>query len=285
MKFILTKLFWGLFRYFLSDEQYARIRYRLELDKWPDLENPQTFTEKNEFIKLYQRNELRKKIADRIKVREYVAEKVGEDHLIPLIGNYSELTPDIWENLPSQFVLKANHGCAMLKIVRDKEQADYHKIYRQTEEWKNTDYSKIGREWVYEGLPRTILAEELLLDSSNSIPEDFKFFCFHGRVEIIQIDFDRFGNQRRNLYDRNFNRIEARLLYPNYEKAVEKPDNLDKAIEIAERLSADFTFIRVDLYLLENEVYFGELTNYPGNGFKAFEPNTMNYKIGKLLKL
>ena len=285
MKFILTKLFWGLFRYFLSDEQYARIRYRLELDEWPDLENPQTFTEKIQYIKLYQRNELRKKIADRIKVREYVAEKVGEDHLIPLIGNYSELTPDIWEKLPSQFVLKANHGCAMLKIVRDKEQADYQKIYRQTEEWKNTDYSKIGREWVYEGLPRTILAEELLLDSSNSIPEDFKFFCFHGRVEIIQIDFDRFGNQRRNLYDRNFNRIEARLLYPNYEKAVEKPDNLDKAIEIAERLSADFNFIRVDLYLLENEVYFGELTNYPGNGFKAFEPNTMNYKIGKLLKL
>jgi len=285
MKFILTKLFWGFFRYFLSDEQYARIRYRLELDEWPDLENPQAFTEKIQYIKLYQRNELRKKIADRIKVREYVAEKVGEDHLIPLIGNYSELTPDIWENLPSQFVLKANHGCAMLKIVRDKEQADYHKIYRQTEEWKNTDYYKIGREWVYEGLPRTILAEELLLDSSNSIPEDFKFFCFHGRVEIIQIDFDRFGNQRRNLYDRNFNRIEARLLYPNYEKAVEKPDNLDKAIEIAERLSADFNFIRVDLYLLENEVYFGELTNYPGNGFKAFEPNTLNYKIGKLLKL
>ena len=285
MKFILTKLFWGLFRYFLSDEQYARIRYRLELDEWPDLENPQTFTEKIQYIKLYQRNELRKKIADRIKVREYVAEKVGEDHLIPLIGNYSELTPDIWEKLPSQFVLKANHGCAMLKIVRDKEQADYHKIYRQTEEWKNTDYYKIGREWVYEGLPRTILAEELLLDSSNSIPEDFKFFCFHGRVEILQIDFDRFGNQRRNLYDRNFNRIEATLLYPNYEKAVEKPDNLDKAIEIAERLSADFNFLRVDLYLLENEVYFGELTNYPGNGFKAFEPNTMNYKIGKLLKL
>src|SRR6056297_2026335 len=115
MKFILTKLFWGFFRYFLSDEQYARIRYRLELDEWPDLENPQTFTEKIQYIKLYQRNELRKKIADRIKVREYVAEKVGEDHLIPLIGNYSELTPDIWEKLPSQFVLKANHGCAMLK--------------------------------------------------------------------------------------------------------------------------------------------------------------------------
>lgn len=269
----------------MSDEQYARFRYWLELDEWPDLENPQTFTEKIQYIKLYQRNELRKKVADRIKARDYVSQRVGEDHLIPLIGNYNELTPDVWDKLPTQFVLKANHGCEMLKIIRDKYQSDYNNVYRQTEEWKNTDYSKIGREWVYEDLPRTILAEKLLLDSGNSIPEDYKFFCFHGQVKIIQIDFDRFGNQRRNLYNRNFNRIDARLLYPNYNKPVEKPENLRNAIEIAEILSAEFNFIRVDLYLMENKIYFGELTNYPGNGFKPFEPRAMNYEIGKLLNL
>ncbi|MGK7371059.1 MAG: ATP-grasp fold amidoligase family protein [Candidatus Halalkalibacterium sp. M3_1C_030] len=285
MKFILSKIFWGFLRHLLSDKQYALYRYWLELDEWPDLENPQTFTEKIQYIKLYQRNELRERVADRIKVRTYVADKIGKDHLIPLLGNFQEITRDVWQELPNQFVLKANHGCGMLEIVRDKNQADYDEIYRNTENWKETDYSKIGREWVYEGLPRTILAEKLLLDSGNSIPVDYKFFCFHGSVKIIQIDFDRFSDQRRNLYDREFNRLDARLLYPNYDKPVEKPDKLDKAIEISELLSADFNFIRVDLYLMENNIYFGELTNYPGNGFVPFEPESMNYKIGKLLRL
>lgn len=285
MKFILSKLFWGFFRHFLSDKQYARFRYRLELDEWPDLENPRTFTEKIQYIKLYQRNQLRRKIADRIKVRKFVSERVGNKHLIPLLGNFKELTRNVWQELPEQFVLKANHGCGMLEIVKDKRTVDYETIFRETEKWKETDYSKIGREWVYKDLPRTIVAEDLLLTENNSIPEDFKFFCFHGNVKIIQIDFNRFGDQKRNLYDRDFNPIEATLLYPNYDKPVEKPDNLERAIELAEALSSDFNFIRVDLYLLKKMVYFGELTNYPGNGFVPFKPCDMNYKIGKLINL
>ncbi len=285
MKFILSKLFWGLFRHFLSDEQYARFRYWLEFDKSLNLENPRTFSEKIQYIKLYERTELRKLIADRMKVREFVMERVGDDHLIPLIGNYEELTRDVWKELPSQFVLKANHGCGMLEIVRKKNNAKYDKIYRETEEWKRTDYSRIGREWVYKDLPRTILAEQLLLNSNNSIPEDYKFFCFHGQVKIIQIDFNRFGDQRRNLYDRNFNRVDATLLYPNYDQPVNKPDNLKQAIEIAETLSGDFNFIRVDLYLMGNNIYFGELTNYPGNGFVDFSPESVAKQIGSYLSL
>ena len=285
MKFILSKLFWGFFRHFLSDEQYARFRYWLEFDKSLNLDNPSTFSEKIQYIKLNERTELRKRIADRMKVRDFVAERIGENHLIPLIGNYKELTRDIWEELPSQFVLKANHGCGMLKIIREKNDAQYDNIYRQTEEWKGTDYSKIGREWVYKDLPRTILAEKLLLNSKNSIPEDYKFFCFHGQVKIIQIDFNRFGDQRRNLYDRNFNRLDATLLYPNYDQPVNKPGNLEQAIELAEALSSGLNFIRVDLYLMENNIYFGELTNYPGNGFVDFSPEAVAKEVGSFLNL
>lgn len=285
MKFILSKLFWGFFRYFLSDKQYARFRYWLELDKCPDLENPRTFSEKIQYIKLQERIELRKRIADRMKVREYVSERIGENHLIPLIGNYKELTPDVWKELPSQFVLKANHGCGMLEIVRQKNNSDYGTIYKKTERWKRTDFYRIGREWVYKDLPRTILAEKLLLNPGNSIPEDYKFFCFHGRVKIIQIDFNRFGDQRRNLYDRNFNRLDATLLYPNYDQPVNKPDNLEQAIEHAETLSSGLNFIRVDLYLMENNIYFGELTNYPGNGFVDFSPEPVAKRVGSFLNL
>lgn len=284
-KTIASKLFWGLFRHFLSDKLYAKVRYRLEMDRPLNLASPKRFTEKIQYIKLYERTNLRQQVADRTQVREYVARKAGEEYLIPLLGVFDELTPENWENLPSQFVLKANHGCGMLEIVKDKDRADYQTVRKKSERWKSTNYYRIGREWVYKDIPRTIVAEKLILDSSGSIPSDYKFFCFDGQVEVIQVDIGRFNDQKRNLYDRNFNRLQAKLLYPNFEGSPDKPARLDEAIDVAEKLSAGFNFIRVDLYVLENHVYFGELTNYPGNGFIPFEPDEMEYKMGSLLKL
>jgi len=285
IKWPIRKLFWGVFRNFLTDKQYAQLRYWLELDRFIDLQNPQRFTKKIQYIKLYQRRDLRKKIANRQEVRKYVSEKIGDKFLIPLVGVYETLTPKIWESLPDKFVLKANHGCGMFHIVLNKDEENYAAVHQKTEEWKNFDYGKFGREWAYQGLPRTIIAEELLLDSNQSIPIDYKFYCFNGRVELIHIHFDRFGDPRRNLYDRNFNRIDAKLLFPNYEGEVKRPQNLEEAIKVAEVLASDLNFVRVDLYLLDDQIYFGELTNYPGNGFIPFEPEAMEYKIGSLLKL
>lgn len=284
-KTALTKLFWVIFRHFLTDRQYAKVRYWLEHDEYLDLQAPKKFTEKIQHLKLFERTKLRQTFANRIAVREYVKKQAGAKYLIPLIGNYQELTLDIWQALPSQFVLKANHGCGMLRIIQDKEQVDFKEVKQQTEQWKQTDYAKFGREWAYEGLPRTIVAEKLLLDNDHTIPKDYKFFCFNGHVELIQIDFDRFGDQRRNLYDRNFNRLPAKLLYPHYSGPVQKPENLSKAIQLAETLSSSLNFVRVDLYLLDDHIYVGELTNYPGNGFVPFEPEEMEYKMGALLEL
>ncbi|SMO66776.1 ATP-grasp fold amidoligase family protein [Fodinibius sediminis] len=282
---LLSKLFWGIFRHMLSDRWYAKVRYWLELNEWPDLEEPEKFTEKIQFIKLYERTPLRRQVADRTKVRNYVAEKVGTDHLIPLMDTFGTLTQKTWDSLPAAFVLKANHGCGMLRIVFDKEEEPYREAYLQTERWKKTDYFKIGREWVYRDLPRTLLAEKLLLNDAKDIPRDYKFFCFEGQVKLIQVDYDRFGNQKRNLFDRHFNRIEGQLLYPPYTGHVRQPNNLEKAISIAETLSADFNFIRVDLYLLDDGVYFGEMTNYPGNGFVPFHPADLERTLGSWISL
>lgn len=283
--FLLSKFFWGVLRHFLPDKEYARVRYRLELDEWPDIEEPKKFTEKIQYIKLYERIDLRKRVADRTKVRDYVAEKAGREHLIPLINTFDALTAPVWESLPPQFVLKANHGCGMIRIVFDKEEQEFEYVQQQTETWKQTNYFNIGREWVYKNLPRTILAEQLLLNADNEIPRDYKFFCFGGEVKLIQIDYDRFGVQKRNLFDRNFNRINGTLLYPPYPGTTRKPENINNAIEVAEKLSADFTFIRIDLYLLNKGIYFGEMTNYPGNGFIPFEPETLEYRVGSWLDL
>lgn len=284
-KWLLKKLFWGVLRHFLTDKLYAKFRYRLELDQSLNLNNPKKFTEKIQYIKLFQYDKLRRKIADRTGVRGYVRQKNADRYLIPLIGTYDELTPKVWQSLPDQFVLKANHGCGMLHISRKKNNEKYAEIYHQTEKWKKFDYAKFGREWAYKDIPRTIVAEKLLLNPSGNIPKDYKFFCFDGRVELIQVDFDRFGQQRRNLYDRDFNQIEGTLLYPNYTEPVKRPRQWDKAITLAEILSEDFNFIRVDLYLMRNHIYFGELTNYPGAGFVPFNPETLELKMGSLLTL
>lgn len=278
--FLLHKLFWGVLRHFLSDRQYIRFRYRLEFGRLPDLENPQTFTEKIQYIKLHRRSALRRLAANRIAVRQYVAEKIGPEHLIPLAGLFDRLTPEAWASLPRRFVLKANHGCGMVKIVTDKQQEDFGEIRDLAASWQRTDYYRFSREWVYKGLPRQILAEELLLTDEGTVPQDYKFFCFHGRAEVIQIDFGRFSRQTRNLYDRDFNLLPANILYKNHPEEVKKPPLLDEAVRIAETLAAEFDFIRVDLYLVDNRVCFGELTNYPGNGFAGFKPESFDKELG-----
>ncbi|MFP8490142.1 ATP-grasp fold amidoligase family protein [Gracilimonas sp. Q87] len=287
LHFLVSKLFWGILIHFVNDYWYAKIRYWLVMDKWGDFHDPVLFTEKIQYIKLYERTKLRKMVADRLKVRNYVLTKVGEEHLIPLLGNYDTLKQKDWNILPDQFVLKANHGCGMVKIITDKTQQSYEHIIALTEKWKNIDYYQIGHEWVYKGLSREIIAETLITDSNNRIPKDWKFFCFHGEVKVIQEDVGRYESEphTRNLYDRNFNKIEAKLLYPPYSGKTQKPELWDLAIEVAESLSSDFNFIRVDLYITQSNVYFGELTNYPGNGFIPFEPRSMEYKIGNLLDL
>lgn len=284
-KKVLGKLFWGLFRHLLSDRRYAQVRYWLEIDRLPDLQNPETFTAKIQWIKLNERTELRKKMANRLAAREYATAKIGEEHLVPLHGIFEELTAEAWQSLPDRFVLKANHGCEMLHIVSDKRNEVFKDIYKKTRQWQQEDYYYIGREWAYKGLPRTILAEQLLLDADGSIPKDYKFFCFNGTVKLIQVDFDRFGEQKRNIYDREFRQIDTKLLYPNYEGEVTRPPKLTKAIELAETLTKEVSFLRVDLYLLNEHIYVGELTNYPGNGFVPFQPQKMERKVGSWLDL
>jgi len=285
LHFIVRKLFWGIFRHILPDKAYANVRYKLERGFFPDLINPVRLTEKIQLLKLFDRNPLRQRVADRIKMRDYVAEKSSSDHLIPILGVYDTFEEEDWRLLPNQFVLKANHGCGFVKIIRDKSSIEFDHIKQITREWQEQDYSTLGREWVYKNLPRSIIAEELLLGESGDIPRDYKFTCIHGRVEFTQVDIGRFNDQKRNLYDRDFNLLDVKLLYPQFKGELEKPAKWDEAVQLAETLAADFDFIRVDLYLVADKIFVGELTNFPGSGFIGFEPDQFDKTLGKKLSL
>ena len=266
----------------LNDYWYAKIRFIKSHGYVPNFKNPRSFSEKINHIKLYKINELREKIVDRIWVREYVKQNAPECKLIKNLWVGKEFTKDIWNSLPQEFVIKGNHGSGMVKVV-DKNIDDFEQIRQLSNLWIKNDYADVGREWFYKKVEPLIIVEEKL-NFNNDIPPDFKFFCFNGKVEIVQVDTERFIKHKRDLYDRGFNIIGVKYIFERGQK-VEKPIKYDEALAIAEKLSKDFDFIRVDLYLLDNAVYFGELTNVPGNGVENFEPKSFDFELGKKLIL
>ncbi len=240
---------------------------------------PRSLSEKINNIKLYNKTPLREKIVDRKWVRNYVANLSNSVKFPALLYSGVVIDPSTFDRLPSRFFMKANHGSGMAMLV-DKKKHTYEKIHNTINLWMSKSYANYGREWFYEKLDKYILIEELLEDDGTS-PPDFKFFCTSGKVVFIQVDLDRFTNHTRNLYWPDFTRISGTLLYPTgYD--FEKPILWDEAIKIAEQLSVDLDFVRVDLYLHNDSIYFGELTNSPGNGFEPFQPREFDFKLGAM---
>lgn len=267
---------------FLPDTTFTKIIFLLKQRMLLRLHNPQTLNEKVTYIKLFSENPLRKLIVDRLKVREYVKSRCPGCELIPILWTGTNFTKDVYDKLPNRFVIKGNHGSQMILFV-DKSKDTLEFVLTKISGWLTLDYYLKGRELVYKNLDRYFIVEEML-EFEHGIPPDFKFHCFDGKVELVQLDLSRFTGHRRNLYDRNFNKLEERLRHKNG-KDMEKPEIFDKAIMIAQSLSSDFSYIRVDLYLIGAKVYFGELTNFPGNGLERFIPRKFDYYLGSKLQI
>jgi len=265
----------------LSDYQIAYIMFIIKHGYIPNFKNPRSLNEKINYIKLYNRNPLRAMVVDRLKVREYVSEKSPRCYLPKIYWSGKSFTKDTWDSLPNEFVLKANHGSKMTLIV-NKSIDDYDTVKLETEAWLKKDYSKFGREWIYENLEKYLIVEEKL-EFNGDIPPDYKFFVCSGKVEMVQLDLDRFSQPSQNIYTKDFQLMDATLFHKKSNEIIEKPKCYDDAVQIAEELAVDFDFIRVDLYLIDDKVYFGELTNTPGNGFRKFNPKELDFELGSKL--
>lgn len=249
-----------------------------------NLKTPASLTEKINWLKLHRKNPAFRKYIDRELVRHYVAQKSPDCLMAKILLKSKSLSEEQWLNLPERFVLKASHGAGMVKIIKNKADTSFEDIQALTEEWLSLDYSKLYREWVYKDLERYILAEEFLSDSSGEIPSDFKFYCLNGIVGFVCVDTGRFSQHQRSLFDRNFNLLDATLTYPKGSQ-IKIPPVYEKAREIAENLASELTFARVDLYLLEGSVYFGEITLIPAAGRLNFSPLEFDMKMGERLDL
>lgn len=271
--------------YCISDYKYTIQRFKKTFGYVPDLKKPKTFNEKLNWRKLYDQRTIFKIFADKMAVRKYVEDKIGNEILIKVLQVVDKARSINYANLPYSFVIKASHGSGWNKIVMNKDILNEKEINDYFKPILKIDYSRFGREWCYKNLTPRLIIEELLIDKNGNLPLDYKFFCFNGIVRFLQVDFDRFDNHTRNLYDPNFNIIKCQLHFPPHVARINPPKNFDYLKSVASRLSKDLDFIRVDLYSINNKIYFGELTCYPGNGFEKFQPAIYDSTFGEYWKV
>ncbi|MDT2848678.1 ATP-grasp fold amidoligase family protein [Vagococcus carniphilus] len=266
----------------LPSKFIVKIQYKMKLGRNLNLQAPKRFTEKIQSYKLSYKNDLLHRCVDKYDVREYVAEKGLTSILVKSFGCYSTFNEIDFEKLPNQFVMKTTNGSQTNIICKNKEELNINKTEIQFKNWLKRDQFIFGREWAYKGLDSKILIEELLVDANSSDIKDYKFLCFNGKPEFIIYDSDRFSGHRRNIYDLNWNKLNVLTDCDQIEETIEKPDKLEELINISKILSADFPFVRVDLYYVNSQIYFGELTFYPWSGYVSFEPDEFDLTLGKL---
>ena len=270
---------------FIPDSLMLKIQYRIKLGRKLNLKNPKRYTEKLQWYKINYRNPIMHKCVDKYGVREYVKDKGLEKILVPLIKKYDSVSDIDWNELPDKFVLKTTHGSGGLNVVicNDKSKLNKRDILKKIKEGDKPFKKRSGgREWAYYGLQPGIVIENLLINKQNPKAgvNDYKIFCYNGQPKYIIVDIDRYIGHKRNFYDINWNKIDVTSDCEQTENKIGKPKNLDRMLEIASKLSENFPFVRVDLYNIEGQIYFGELTFYPWSGYVNFFPDEFDYELG-----
>lgn len=262
-------------------KEYISKKYKIIMGYNMNWNNPQSYTQKIQYSKIYNKDMRRTIYSDKIAVRNYVKNTIGEKYLIPIYGIWDNARKIDFKNLPNEFILKTNHGSATNIIVKDKNNINYCEIISKMNRFQKEDFAYYGFELHYANIRPLIYAEKLLKFDENGI-EDYKFLCFDGKIECFWIDFDRNTNHKRNVYDLNWNLLSwNQWNYGNYKGKVKIPDNFSEMVKIVETLSKDFDHVRVDLYNVKGKIYFGELTFTNGGGFEKLEPIEQDFILGK----
>lgn len=304
-----------------SDRTYLKILFYLKMGQKLNLNNPQTFNEKLQWLKLNDKNPEYTRMVDKVAVKDYVMEKIGREYLIPTLGVWDSVDDIDFDSLPSRFVLKCSHNSGGIVVCKDKNKLDVKKVKVRLKKELNTNYYQLYREWPYKNVPRRILAERLMTDSHNvndSIEyktmssndkvntyfvypsrnneedlkdlRDFKFFCFNGVPYLCQVISNRSTDEKIDFYDMNWHRLIGLIgligLNEHIHNSVSEincPISFIKMKKIAVALSQNIPFVRIDLYEIDGKPYFGEITFYPAAGFGDFRPKEWNYKLGKMI--
>lgn len=260
-------------------------QYKQRIGRDIDWNNIVTYTEKMQWSKLHSDNALKGELTDKYKVRKWVADKIGEEYLIDLLGVWDKFEDIDFSTLPDRFVLKTNHGSGTNVIVKDKKSLNIKNTKRKFKDWLDTDFGYKSFELHYATIEPKIIAEKYIETELGEL-QDYKFLCFGGQPYFCWVDMGRYSNHTRNVYN-----LEWELqpwnqeLYSHYEKPIEKPENFEKMVEIAQVLSEGFPHVRVDLYNVNGKIYFGEMTFTNGGGFDRIFPSEYDKILGDLWEI
>lgn len=261
---------------------YSRVGYKL------DLNNPKTFNEKLQWLKLNNRKPEMVKMVDKVDAKEYVAKIIGEEYIIPTLGVYDSVDEIDFDKLPNQFVLKCTHDSGGIVICSDKSKLDIEAAKAKLLSGLKVNYYYQNREWPYKQVKPRIIAEQYMVDESGYELKDYKFFCFDGEVKLLFIASDRGSKTEEtkfDFFDTDFNHLPFLNGHPNATKPIDRPKGFEKMKQIAARLSQGQPHLRVDLYDINGRIYFGELTFYHWSGMTPFEPKEWDYKLGEWIQL
>ena len=261
----------------LSDDTFLKIQYRLLLGEKLNIKNPVLFNEKLQWLKLYNRHKIYTDMVDKYAVRKYVEKTIGEQYLTPVLGIWDKFEDIDFSLLPKQFVLKCTHDSGSVVICKDIDNFNIKKANKKLKKCLKRNYYTLCREWVYKDIPPKIIAEKYLVDESEVELKDYKIFCFNGVPKLVQVDYNRFSKHKRNIYTTQWEYIPVSFIYPQHpEIQIDKPENLDLLLELSQKLSANIPFVRVDFYITETSIFFGEMTFYPEAGYGKITPLKYN---------
>lgn len=272
---------------FLSDMNFLKLKYILIFKRKLNLNNPKTFNEKLQWLKLYDRKKEYISMVDKYEVKKYVIEKIGREYVIETFGIYNNWNEINFEKMPNKFVIKCTHDSGGVIICKDKSCFNYDEAKKKINKFLKRNYYWSGREWPYKNIKPRIIVEEYIENKSEGELNDYKFFCFNGIPKIILVCSERFSsnNMCETWFDENWKFLDIIESGHRIDKKIKKPQNFEKMKELSKKLSENIPFVRVDFYEVGGKIFFGELTFYPASGFEKFEPKEWDYKFGQMLDL
>ncbi len=271
--------------FLISDKSFLKYKFQVLMHKKLDLNTPKTFNEKLQWLKLYDRKPEYSRMVDKAEAKNFVANIIGQQHIIPTLGIWEKFDDIDFEQLPDKFVLKTTHGCGGVIICKDKTKFDIQEARKEIKFSFKHNYFAYGREWPYKNVRPRIIAEQFMVDESGLELKDYKFFCFDGEPKALFIATDRPHDTRFDFFDMEFNHLPFTNGHENANKVINKPENFDFMIEIARKLSKGIPHVRVDLYNINGRIYFGELTFFHWGGMVPFVPEEWDYTFGSWIKL
>ena len=270
------------------DRAYLKLYYYLNMGKWLSLDNPETYNEKLQWLKLYNRKPEYTQMVDKVGAKEYVANIIGEEYLIPTLGVWDSVDDIDFDELPNQFVLKCTHDSGGIVICKDKSKLCVQTAKQKLKQGLKRRYYYQNREWPYKNVKPRIIGEQYMVDESGYELKDYKFFCFDGEPKVLFIATDRgvAGEETKfDFFDMEFNHLPFTNGHPNAEREIAKPQGFEEMKQLAAKLSQGQPHLRVDFYDINGKIYFGELTFYHWSGVVPFSPEEWDYTFGSWIEL